>query len=171
MGAFSRNGRTKLVLIEGTLKRDQYKRILEENAIPFAISKHGCLNNFVCQHDNCGPHRAKSIQQYMVQSGINRLLWPAQCPELNPIGNVWGCMKRETAKLPFPPKNEEHLFSKLQSVWKSIPDEYFKKLAESMTYRVAKVIAAKGKIDSLLIASIHKKQLKFSKFVCPSEIQ
>ena len=130
--------------MEETLQQDQYKQILEENIVPFAISKHGGLNNFIYQDDNCDPHRAKSTQQHIIQSGINRLLWPAQNRDLNSIENVWGHIKREIEKQQFPAKNEEHLFFKLQCVWNSIPDEYLKKLAESVTSRVAKVIAAKG---------------------------
>ncbi len=84
-GGFSKQGRTDLVRIRGNLNQHKYKQILSRYVIPFASTKHQGLRNFLFQQDGCGPHRAKSIKQYLDAENVRVLPWPAQSPDLNPI--------------------------------------------------------------------------------------
>ena len=40
---------------------------------------------FLFQHDNAPVHKAKSIQKWFVEIGVEELDWPAQSPDLNSI--------------------------------------------------------------------------------------
>ena len=42
---------------------------------------------FLFQHDNVPVHKARSIQKWFVEIGVEELDWPAQSPDLKPIEN------------------------------------------------------------------------------------
>lgn len=50
---------------------------------------------FFPQQDNAPCYIAKSIKARMVEHLIKTLSWPAQCPDLNPIENLWNGIKRK----------------------------------------------------------------------------
>ena len=52
---FCANGRTPLVRINGTLKQEKYKKIIENYVLPIGTAHYGNKSNFVFQQDNCGP--------------------------------------------------------------------------------------------------------------------
>lgn len=91
--AFSALGRTSLVRTEGTLNARKYKHLLEAALIPFTTEHYGNVSNVVFQQDNCGAHRANSINAYMDASNINLMDWSAQSSDLNPIKNPWAMLK------------------------------------------------------------------------------
>ena len=41
--------------------------------------------SFLFQHDNALVHKARSIQKWFVEIGVEELDWPAQSPGRNPI--------------------------------------------------------------------------------------
>ena len=85
--AFSTCGRTLLVLFAVTLNRDKYKDTLSAHVIPFSVQHY--------QQDNCGPHRTKSITNYMEARRMKVIKWLSQSQDLNPIENAWAMLKKK----------------------------------------------------------------------------
>ncbi|GFV09134.1 uncharacterized protein TNCV_3112731 [Trichonephila clavipes] len=53
--------------------------------------------------DNATCHRTLSVQDCLDSEGIQRLVWPARSPDLNPIENVWDALGRQVAGRKYPP--------------------------------------------------------------------
>ncbi len=68
--AFSDRVRTPLVRINGTLNQKKYQDILENSLFPFSLLKHGTLSNILFQQDGGGPHRAKSIKNFLDANNV-----------------------------------------------------------------------------------------------------
>ncbi|GFT54417.1 transposable element Tcb1 transposase [Trichonephila clavipes] len=60
----------------------------------------------------------------MVDSeGIQRLVWPARSPDLNPIENVWDAFGRQVAGRNYPPTNKNTLIRALTEEWDKLPQQ------------------------------------------------
>ena len=47
--------------------------------------------------DNHGSHKSASSVKLAAQLGITLFWLPKQCPELNPVDHLWGCLKNRLA--------------------------------------------------------------------------
>ncbi|RWS08468.1 hypothetical protein B4U79_07644, partial [Dinothrombium tinctorium] len=50
-------------------------------------------------------------------NGMSVIDWPARCPDLNPIENLWGCLAREVYKNSRQVENISELDSEIQFAW------------------------------------------------------
>ncbi|GFT78584.1 transposable element Tcb2 transposase [Trichonephila clavipes] len=55
--------------------------------------------------------------------GIQRLVWPARSPDLNPIENVWDALGRQVAGRNYPPTNKNTLIRALTEEWDKLPQQ------------------------------------------------
>ena len=81
------------VIQNGALMSVSYKDdILDVYVRPFAGA---VSDNFVFMDDNARPHRARVVNDYLEDEGIERLEWPSRSPDLNPIKHAWDALQRK----------------------------------------------------------------------------
>ena len=139
-GMFSAAGVGPLVRIHGNLNSAKYLEILQTELPPFFHQE----RNALFMQDNSTPHTAAIVTNWMQQHGVERLPWPANSPDLNPLENLWAKMKRalDTAG---PMNNAEQAWQMVQLQWNRIPLPFIRQLITSMPRQVAAVIAAQGR--------------------------
>ncbi|GFV32512.1 transposable element Tcb2 transposase [Trichonephila clavipes] len=109
------NGRTRLhVVANGTMTGQRY---IDEVLLP-----HDCLDS----------------------EGIQRLVWPARSPDLNPIENVWPALRRQVAGRNYPPTNKNTLIRALTEEWDKLPQQLLDNVVQSMVRRVECYITLHG---------------------------
>ncbi|GFV52308.1 hypothetical protein TNCV_2673291 [Trichonephila clavipes] len=81
------NGRTRLhVVANGTMTG---QRNIDEVLLPHVRLFRGAVGDkFVFMDENATCHRTLAVQDCLDSEGIQRLVWPARSPDLNPIENV-----------------------------------------------------------------------------------
>ena len=101
-----------------------------------AIRSRGLAGQFVFQDDNAPAHRARTINTFLQNQGVQRLPWPAYSPDINPIENIWGEMTRRINAMDHLPSNIAELRQALLDVWDAIPLETLRACSESMPRRL-----------------------------------
>ena len=75
--------------MKGNLNATAYNYVLDYFVLPTLWQQFG-EGPFLFQHDNAPVHKARSIQKWLVEIGVEELYWPAQSPNLNPIETPLG---------------------------------------------------------------------------------
>ncbi|GFT31848.1 transposable element Tcb2 transposase [Trichonephila clavipes] len=97
-------------------------------------------NDFILMDDNARPHRARIVEEYLEDHGLERMEWPARSPDLNPIEHLWDYLGREVAALNPPPRSLHELKQGLLCVWSSLPIPVSDNLINSMGNRCRQCI-------------------------------
>ncbi|GFW89403.1 transposable element Tc3 transposase [Trichonephila clavipes] len=82
--------------------------------------------------DNATCHRTLAVQDCLDSEGIQRLVWPARSPDLNPIENVWDSLGRQVAGRNYPPTSKNTLIPALTEEWDKLPQELLDNVVQSM---------------------------------------
>ncbi|GFW84560.1 transposable element Tcb2 transposase [Trichonephila clavipes] len=142
-GRISLGGHTDLhVFHGGTVTGLRYRdEILDPYVRPYAAA---IGNDFILMDDNARPHRARIVEEYLEDHGLERMEWPARSPDLNPIEHLWDYLGREVAALNPPPRSLHELKQGLLCVWSSLPIPVSDNLINSMGNRCRQCIQVRG---------------------------
>ncbi len=127
-----------LCFLKSTVNTAVYQEILEHFMLPSADKLYGDAD-FIFQQDLAPAHTAKGTKSWFNDHGVTVLDWPANSPDLNPIENIWGIIKRKMRDT-----RPNDLKAPIKATWASIPPEQCHKLITSMPRRIDAVIHAKG---------------------------
>ena len=94
--------------------------------------------------DNARPHRAREVNAFLEEQGIERLVWPPNSPDLNPIEHLWDQLKQSV----YARVNDDTTLADLpliiQQEWAAIPKQRVTRLINSMRRRCQAVIDIHG---------------------------
>ncbi len=96
--------------------------------------------DFILQQDLAPAYTAKTTCKWFADHDITVLDWPANSPDLNPIENLWGIVKRKISNIRSNITDE--LKAVIKATWASITPEQSHKLIASMPRRIETVIHA-----------------------------
>ncbi len=130
-----------LCFIKSKVNAAVYQEILEHFMLPSADKLYGDAG-FSFQQYLASPHTANGTKSWFNDHGAPVLDWPANLPDLNPIENLWGIVKR---KMRYPrPNNADDLKAAIKATCASITPDQCHRLVASMPRRIDAVIHAKG---------------------------
>lgn len=117
-----------------------YRDILEENLLGDYADNLPLA--WVFQQDNDPKHCSRIVKDWIKANYIKILEWPAQSPDLNPIENLWGTIKRAVGARK--PANRADLWKVIKEEWYKITPAQCAALVHSMGKRCGEVIRQKG---------------------------
>ncbi len=139
--AMSSAGVDPLCFLKSTVNTAIYQEILEHFMLPSADKLYRDAD-FIFQQDFTLAHTAKGTKSWFNDHGVTVLDWPANLPDLNPIENLWGIIKKKTRDTRS--NIADDLKATIQATWACVTPEQCHRLIASMPRRIDAVIHAKG---------------------------
>lgn len=145
------SGVGRLYVVDGTLRAANYiTEVLEKKMIPSARdlflppdAAATQMPQFIFQQDNAPCHAARVTVNWFQKRGITLMDWPGNSPDINPIENLWSCLKRMVAKEK--PTTRQQLIETVIRTWHHvITQQDLQTLVASMPSRCAHVINSRG---------------------------
>ena len=134
--------KTPLILINGHLNANRYvDEILHPHVVPVAAA---IGDDFELMDDNARPHRARVVDAFLAHEGIQRMVWPANSPDLNPLEHLWDQLKRAVSARINANTNLADLAQMLEEEWNAIPQQRATRLVNTMRRRCQEVIDKRG---------------------------
>ncbi len=104
--------------LKSTVNAAIYQEILDHFMLPSADKLYGDAE-FIFQQDLAPAHTVKGTKSWFNDHGVTVLDWRANSPDLNPIENLWGIVKRKMRDTR--PNNADELKAAIKATWASIP--------------------------------------------------
>ena len=144
-GAIWHDGKSQLVVCEGRINSAKYMEILKEGLLPIFASAHVDKNYHLFMEDGAPCHSAKTTQAWHQENGIQKLWWPSQSPDMNPIEHMWHILDLAIRKRTPKAANKEVLLQYIQEEWEKIAMTKVAELVNSMPTRVKHLAQARGR--------------------------
>ncbi|GFV38784.1 transposable element Tcb2 transposase [Trichonephila clavipes] len=130
-GGYSIDECTDLCIIrDGPLTARRYRdKILRPIVVLYAAA---VGDDFILMDDNCMPHRANLMEDFLFEERIVRMEWPACSPDMNLTEHVWDALRRRVAGHQPPPQTLQELERDLLEEWDRIPQLMINSLIDSM---------------------------------------
>ncbi|GFT95882.1 transposable element Tcb2 transposase [Trichonephila clavipes] len=120
-------------------------RYCNEILLPYVRLFRGAMGlQFLFMDNNAPCHRTVAAEQLLESEDIERMDWPAQSPDLNPIEHVWDFLGRRLAARTLPPVTIRELRLALQDEWAAMPQQLIGTLILSMGRRCETCLAVRG---------------------------
>ena len=87
-------GKSKIIVIDGSINSLKYQKILENHMLPLFRSRARASQYSLFQQDNASPHVSSSTLGWLRSNGIETMQQILYSPDLNPIENLWGDLVR-----------------------------------------------------------------------------
>lgn len=141
-GCFNYSGPGNIYVCSGTMNQSKYIDVLTSDLLP-SIDRFNINGTPIHLDDSARAHRGKKVMEWHQNNSIEKIEWPGNSPDLNPIENLWAILKR---KLRCRQNiNQSMLINNIKKIWfTEIGEESFNSLALSMRNRIKKVLENKG---------------------------
>ena len=141
-GAIGFNYKSKLVFIEDTVDSKQYQENVIKSEMFDDMNGYKGRGQWIFMQDGARCHTSNDTKQWL-GSRCNFIdKWPANSPDLNPIENLWGCMKKAVSLIN--PQSKGDLKAIIQEVWDNIEMETINSLIQSFYQRLQLVMIENG---------------------------
>ena len=142
-GCFCSAGPGRIFICDQYMNSQKYVDVLDKKLLP-SISDY-MVENAIHLDDSAPCHRTKLLEEFHKNNSIERIDWPGNSPDLNPIENLWAILKFRLRRRII--RSKRKLIEEIIKVWTNeIPKSLFKTLALSMRTRLSKVIENKGNV-------------------------
>ena len=140
-GAFSSNGKCILNFFKENMSNTIYENILEDYMPELKrIGK----NEVLVLMDNHPVHKSLNSLKFYKEKGIKVIDFPSYSPDLNPIENIWGKIKKQIMKKEY--QTLAALMKDIEKEWDSITDNQLKNYSSSMKDRIHSCLLLEGMI-------------------------
>nr|KAG5687909.1 hypothetical protein BaRGS_029906 [Batillaria attramentaria] len=124
----------------GVTSQRYINQVLQPLVVPLFARRRRCL----FQQDNAPAHSARATQQFLRQTNIPVMEWPAKSPDLNPMEQVWAFWKTRINRLPNRPACAAEFRQELRRQWGRVPPAFLNRQVNSMPNRCQLVIRNAG---------------------------
>ncbi|GFW34584.1 transposable element Tcb2 transposase [Trichonephila clavipes] len=142
-GGIMLGSRTNLHILDaGSVNGTRY---CNEILLPYVRCFRGAMGlQFLFMDDNAPCHCTVAAEQLLESEDIERMDWPAQSPDLNPIEHVWYFLGRRLAARTLPQVTIRELRLAVQDEWEAMPQQLIDTLILSMGRRCETCLAVRG---------------------------